>query len=75
MRVYKLYLIILEVLIHAHSHYLILLSCLLISLTDCSLTNRSIDQGGPESLVSVSDACCMDAFFETQTSAQGISQL
>ena len=56
-------LIILEVLIHAHSHYLILLSCLFISLTDCSLTNRSIDQGGPESLVSVSDACCMDAFF------------
>ena len=63
MRVYKLYLITLEVLIHAHSHYLILLSCLFISLTDCSLTNRSIDQGGPESLVSVSDACCMDAFF------------
>ena len=39
-------LIILEVLIHTQSHW-ILLSCLFVSLTDCSLTDRSMDQAGP----------------------------
>ena len=39
-------LIILEVLIHTQSHW-ILSSCLFVSLTDCSLTDRSMDQAGP----------------------------
>ena len=44
--VYTDYTYYLEVLIHAHSHW-ILLSCLFVSLTDCSLTDRSMDQAGP----------------------------
>ena len=43
---YKLiFLIILKVLIHTHSHW-ILLSCLFVSLTDWPLSDRSVDQAG-----------------------------
>ena len=39
-------LVILEVLVHMHSHW-ISLSCLFVSFTDCTLTERSMDQAGP----------------------------
>ena len=44
--VYTGYTYHLEVLIHAHSHW-ILLRCLFVSLTVVSLTDRSMDQAGP----------------------------
>ena len=40
----------LKVLIHTHSGHWILFSCLFVSftmLTDCSLTDRTMDQAGP----------------------------